>query len=48
MSALICNYIYYKVWDEITYPTPTSNGCADEDWECINNLITQLIMGMIN
>ena len=25
-SALLGNYIYYKVWDEIIYPIPNFNG----------------------
>ena len=36
-----------KVWDEITYPFPTFNGCTVEDWEWIRNFIPQIIIGVI-
>ena len=29
----ISNYIYYNVWDEITYPFPNFNGFTVEVWE---------------
>ena len=30
IPACISNYIHYKVWDEITYPFLTFNGCTVE------------------
>ena len=30
IPAWICNYIYYEVWDEITYPFLNFNGCTVE------------------
>ena len=30
---MIFDYIHFKVWDEITYPFPNSNGYAVEVWE---------------
>ena len=35
IPAWISNYIYYKVWDEVTYPFPKINGCTIEVWELI-------------
>ena len=29
----ISNYIYYKAWDEITYPFPNFNSTTVEVWE---------------
>ena len=37
-------YIDYKMGDEITY---LLHGCTVEVWECISNLIPQLIGSMI-
>ena len=31
------NYIYYKVWDKITYPFPNFNCATVQDWEWISN-----------
>ena len=38
--SMISNHIHYKVWEEITYPFPNFNGCANEVWEWISNLIS--------
>ena len=50
-STLILAWISYhtpsKVWDEITYPFPTFNGCAVEVWERTSNFIPQFIMDVI-
>ena len=35
----ICNYIHYKVWNEINYPFLNFNGDTIEVWEWINNFI---------
>ena len=43
----ICNYIYYKVWDEITYPFPNFNGTAVEVWEWIWYFILHFIEPVI-
>ena len=37
ISALIGNYIHYKKWDEITYPSRNFNGCIVEILEWISN-----------
>ena len=34
-NAWISYYIYYKVWDEIMYPFPSSNGVTLEVWKWI-------------
>ena len=36
------NYIYYEVWNEITYPFPNSNGAFAEVWEWISDFIHTL------
>ena len=36
-----------KVWDEITYPFPNSNGGTAEVWEWICNFIPNFIMDVI-
>ena len=36
----ICNYIHYKVWDEITHPFLNLNGATVEVWDWISNFIT--------
>ena len=36
----ISNYIHYKVYDEMTYPFPNSNGATVEVWEWIDNFIS--------
>ena len=35
----ICNYIHYKVWDEITHPFPNFNSATIDIWEWISNSI---------
>ena len=30
IPACVSNYVYYKVWDEITYPFLNFNGCTVE------------------
>ena len=37
------NYIHYKVWDKIIYPSPNLNCATVEVWECIINVIPQFI-----
>ena len=37
--ALIIIYIHYKVWSEITDPSPNFNGATVEVWEWISNFI---------
>ena len=44
IPAWIGNYIFYKVWDEITYSFPNFNGATVEVWEWISNFIP--LMGM--
>ena len=36
----ISNYIYYEMWDGITYPFPNFNGAAFEVWEWISYFIS--------
>ena len=43
LPAWICNYIYYKLWDEITYPFPNFSGHTIKVWEWISNVIPHLI-----
>ena len=38
----------YKVWDEITYPFPNSNGCTVEVWEWMNNFIPHFRVDIIH
>ena len=38
-SCMNDNYIYFKVWYEITYPFPNFNSGTVEVWEWISNLI---------
>ena len=33
------NYIYAKVWDEITYPFPNFNGGTIDVWKWVSNFI---------
>ena len=40
INQRICNYIHYKVWDEITYPFLNFNGATVEVKELINNFIS--------
>ena len=42
MFAWICNYIHYKVWDEIVYPFVKFNG-ASIVWKWMNYLISHLL-----
>ena len=35
----VSNYTHYKVWDDITYLFPNSNGWTVEVWEWISNFI---------
>ena len=37
----ISNYIHFKMWDEIGYPSPNFNGCIVKVWEMISNFITR-------
>ena len=39
-AAWICNYINYKVWDEITYPLLNFKGATVEASEIISNSIS--------
>ena len=39
IQAWVSNQTNYKVWDEITFPFPNSNGCTDEMWDWISNFI---------
>ena len=39
IPAWISNYIHYKVWNEINYPSSNFNGATVEVWEWINNFI---------
>ena len=41
--AWISNYTHSKVWDDITYPFPNSNGCTVEVWEWKSNVIPHFI-----
>ena len=41
------NYIYHKVWDEITHPFPNFNGCTVEVREWISNFIPYFTMYVI-
>ena len=34
IQAWISNFTYYKVWYEITYPSPNSNYTTVEVWKC--------------
>ena len=43
----IRNYMPNKVWDEITYPFLSFNGCTVEVWEWISNFIPHFIMDVI-
>ena len=40
MPAWTSYYVYYKVWNEITYPYPNSNGAV---WEWIRIFIPYLM-----
>ena len=40
------NYISYKVWGEVTYPSPNFNGCTVEVWVWISNFIFHTLLGM--
>ena len=40
-------YIYYKVWDKITYPFPNFNCAAVEVWEWMSNFISHFIGNVI-
>ena len=42
ISAWISNYIYYKLWHEVTYPFPNSS--TVEIWELICNFISHFII----
>ena len=46
--AWISNYIHSKVWDEITYRFPSSNGCTAEVWEWISDFIPHFTRRVIN
>ena len=37
------NYIHYKVWYEITYPSSNFKVAAIEVWEWIDNFIAHLL-----
>ena len=39
MPRMENNYIQYKVWDKITYPSPNFNGATVEVWDWISNFI---------
>ena len=43
----ISNDIHYKVWDEVTYPFPNSNGFTVEVWEWISHFIAHSILNVI-
>ena len=40
-GTLFANYIYYKMWNDITYPFPNLNGAMTEVWEWTSNFIPQ-------
>ena len=42
ISTWICNHMPCKMWDEITYQHPNSNGATVEVWEWISNCIPHL------
>ena len=46
-AFFFCNYIHYKVRDEIIYPFPNFNGEPVEVWEWIGNFIPHFIMNVI-
>ena len=48
VPAWICNYIYNKVWDEITCPFSNFNGKAIEVWEWISHFISNFTVHVIN
>ena len=39
IPAWVSNHIYYKMWDEVIYPSPNFNGGTVEVWEWISNFI---------
>ena len=39
MSLWISSHMHSKVWNEITYPFPTFNGCTVEVWEWVSYFI---------
>ena len=47
IPAWISNYIYYKMWYEITYPFSNFNGEAVEVWEWISNFISHFTVHII-
>ena len=47
ISPWISNYIHYKVWDEIIYPSPNCNSATFEVWEGISNFISHITGHMI-
>ena len=42
------SYIYYVMWEEITYPFSNCNGVTVEVWKCINNFMCYFAVPMIN
>ena len=42
IPAWICNYIHYKGWDKITYPSPNFNGATVELKEWIGDFTPHL------
>ena len=40
ITAWISNYIHYKVWNEITNPSPNFNSATVEVWEWVSNFIS--------
>ena len=47
ITAMIENYIHYKVWHEIIYPFPNFSGCTTEVLEWISNL-SHMLQSVIN
>ena len=47
IPAWISNHTPSKVWDEITYPYPNSNGWTTEVLKWISNFISHFIMDVI-
>ena len=47
-ASINFNYILYKMWDEITYPSPNFHGCCTvEVWEWLSNF-NQHFTGHVN
>ena len=47
IPACVGNYIQYKVWDEISYPSPNIDGFIVEGWELISNFIPHFTVRVV-